>query len=278
MGYLVTMDKLDVSVLRLLNFDLAIADCHCGQKRWLLLPLKSAWLWDHFHNKESIDVKAIMSMYEIDSDPNDYMTPVECGAYEILQLLQEQCSLRGDILHSQNREQLMEENFSIIEGYLVSRRDELKNDMLEWADRPSALDLHINWTFFNWNFVVLDLCQICRAAARYLVSANKTSPGVDAKSLEIRCHRLDLVIRGLLAQMKLAAELSLNTIRQKDAAKNLANICLFGTRERQDAIGRALEHLIGQEGMENKAATIVESWADATEGILKAIDQVGNLS
>lgn len=219
-------------------------------------------------------------MHGTDADLHEYMTPVECGSYRILKLLQEQCGLRGNILrspHNQDRERLMQENFSAIEKYLASRRHDLNDDQHEWANNPSALDLHFSWSYFNWNFVVLDLCQICRAAARYLVSANKISPGVDATFLEARCHRLDEAIRDLLAQMKLSVQSHLNTIRREDAAKNLAHMCLFGHREKQDAIGKALEPLVGQGGMESKAAAIVESWADATEGILKAIDQVGNL-
>ncbi|KAL8831058.1 MAG: hypothetical protein Q9191_001070 [Dirinaria sp. TL-2023a] len=248
-------------------------------KRWLLLALKSAWLWDHFHNKESINASAILSMLGSDSDVYKYMTTIECGSYWILGLLQQQCSLRGNILRSpqnQDRERSMQEIFSTIEKYFTLRHDDLKDGTLH-SNGPSALDLHMNWTYFNWYFVIIDLCQICRAAARFLVSANKISPGVDTTFLEARCHRLDDIIRGLLAQMKLSVQSHLEKLRQQDVAKNLAHLCLFGSGEEQDAIGKALEPLVGQRGMESKAAAIVESWVDATEGILKAIDQVGNL-
>ena len=217
-------------------------------------------------------------MYGTDENRHLYMTPVERGAYEIILRLEQQCGLLARTVPSDDTERSMLENFLVLEGFFNNSRDDVKSSTLEWMRSTSAVSPRIHgfsWLFFHWNFVVLDVCQICCAALQFLVSSNRTSPGVDATFLGAMCQGLKSSIQDLLTNMKVDIESRLQVLRDEGTAIRLARYCLWGPHEEQDAIGEALAPLIGQNGMKTMATAIVESWAEAIEGIGKAMDQVG---
>lgn len=226
-----------------------------------------------------MDIEKIRAIFGTQPPRNAAMTTLEEEATELVQMLMMLCNVPYHRMTPENKECYMLRIFEGIERKLTSFCDGLKSSVSRSADDtdPQDIECHKLW-FYRTNYLLLDLCILCRAAGRYFVDHNVRSGIVDSTFLERKCYHVQLLTQNLLAEIKAAAELHLKSLSQEATANQLVQLCMAGRSEEQDALGKTFEPIIGRERMEEWAAEVAWSWRETTLGVLKTIESLRRAS
>ena len=240
--------------------------------RWLSKQINMAWFWEFLHDRTTIATRASLTMGYRESEQANIGTQLEDRERHTIQILENLC-LMAPSEQDEDHEFNMLAHFMALEEMLDCFIKEL--DAFSSDSRELLIDFGFgfvapNWRYYHWLFIILDICQFCRASIVYLLTVVREKHLVDPEFLVYRCERLKALMWKLTSLTETNVSQQQDFLRAGIAANNLAHAVRWGLHSEQDAVGKAFESLIGQPGLESTVTHVCESWLEAMGGVIKA--------